>query len=209
MSLIDDLNWRYATKRFDSTKKVSKEDLRTVKEVIRLSASSYGLQPYEVMVIESQELKEKLRPACWNQPQLEEASAVFVFCNKSKVSEHDINEYVKLKAQTQGLKVEDLKGYADFMVGKICKQDEAWQSNWTARQAYIALGNLLMSCANLKIDACPMEGFEAPVVDEILDLKAKGLTTAVIATIGYRSKEDQTADQKKVRKAEENLFTHL
>lgn len=209
MSLIEDLKWRYATKRFDSSRKVSQDDMQYIKDAVSLSASSYGLQPYKVLVIESDDLKKKLRPACWNQPQLEEASAVFVFCNRSSVSEEDIRNFVALKAEKQGLNPEDLKGYGDFMIAKITTQDAEWQSNWTAKQSYIALGNLLTACASKRIDACPMEGFEAEKVDEILGLKEKGLTTAVIATVGYRSAEDQTQHQTKVRRDQEELFTAL
>ena len=200
------MNWRYATKKFDPNRKISADDLETLKEAIRLSASSYGLQLYKVLVIEDAELKSKLRPATWNQGQVEEASHVFVFCNYTEVNPEHVNGYLQLKADTQGLDVNNLKGYSDFILGKMEALTPEAIKNWTARQTYLALGNLLNICAELRIDSCPMEGFDAAQYDEILGLKAKGLTTAVVATVGYRSEEDAAQHGKKVRKPAEQLF---
>jgi nitroreductase/dihydropteridine reductase len=206
MKLIENLQWRYATKKFDATKKVSQEDLENIKEAIRLSASSYGLQLYKVLVIEDPDIRKALREASWGQPQITDASHLFVFCNYASVQEADVDAYLELKADTQGLDIKNLKGYGDFMKDKLVSLSAEVQKNWTVRQTYIALGNLLAACAELRIDSCPMEGFDPARYDEILGLKEKGLTTAVVASIGYRSEEDQTQDQPKVRKAKEQLF---
>ncbi|MCE2612619.1 NAD(P)H-dependent oxidoreductase [Flavobacteriaceae bacterium D16] len=206
MKLIENLQWRYATKKFDATKKVSQEELENIKEAIRLSASSYGLQLYKVLVIEDPDIRKSLREASWGQPQITDASHLFVFCNYASVQEADVDAYLELKADTQGLDIKNLQGYGDFMKDKLVSMSPEVQKNWTVRQTYIALGNLLAACAELQIDSCPMEGFDPVQYDEILGLKEKGLTTAVVASIGYRSEEDQTQDLPKVRKATNVLF---
>ena len=206
MKLIENLQWRYATKKFDATKKVSQEDLENIKEAIRLSASSYGLQLYKVLVIEDPDIRKALREASWGQPQITDASHLFVFCNYASVQEADVDAYLELKADTQGIDIKSLQGYGDFMKDKLVSLSPEVQKNWTVRQTYIALGNLLAACAELRIDSCPMEGFDPVQYDEILGLKEKGLTTAVVASIGYRSEEDQTQDLPKVRKSANVLF---
>ncbi len=209
MELINSLNWRYATKKFDPTKKVSAEDLALIKEAVRLSASSYGLQLYKVLVIEDVEIREKLKPASWGQTQITDASHLFVFCNYTDVKDENIDDYLDLKADTQGLDREGLVDYGNMMKGAVSGMSEAIKSQWTAKQTYIALGNLLAVCSLMRIDACPMEGFEAPKYNEILGLTEKGLNASVIATVGYRSEEDKTQFLKKVRKPEESLFESI
>lgn len=206
MKLIEGLKWRYATKKFNPSKKVSAADIEKIKEAIQLSASSYGLQLYKILLIENEEIREKLKPAAWNQSQITDASHLFVFCHEKKVSEESIKDYLQLKADMQQLKVADLKGYGDFIFGKWQTQTDREQFHWTAKQTYIALGNLLAACGELKIDACPMEGFEVDQVNEILELEEKGLSAAVIATVGYRSDEDETQAAPKVRKSMNELF---
>ncbi|MCX2720020.1 NAD(P)H-dependent oxidoreductase [Lentiprolixibacter aurantiacus] len=206
MKLLENLNWRYATKKFDPSRKISPGDLEKIKEAIRLSASSYGLQLYKVLVIEDHEIRKTLKEASWGQTQITDASHLFVFCNTAQVKASDIDDYLELKANTQNLDVGNLKGYGDFMKDKLTSLSPEAQKNWTARQTYIALGNFLAACAELHIDSCPMEGFEPEQYDEILGLKEKGLTAAVVATAGYRSKEDQTQGMAKVRKSADQLF---
>ncbi|MBW2960890.1 NAD(P)H-dependent oxidoreductase [Mesonia aestuariivivens] len=208
-TLLENLNWRYATKRFDENKKINKKDLSDLKEAIRLSASSYGLQPYKFIVVEDQTVKEKLRAAAYNQPQLTEASQVIILASYTEVKEEYIQNFMKDVAETRGLKVSDLEGYANMIKGASMTLPKDQQAVWTAKQAYIALGFLLTAAATLKIDSCPMEGFNAEEFDEILGLKEKGLTTAVIAPVGYRSEEDATQNQKKVRKSNEDLFINI
>lgn len=209
MELIDSLNWRYATKKFDPLKKVKPEDLETIKEAVRLAASSYGLQLYKVLVIEDPELREQLKLASWGQPQITDASHLFVFCNYSEVKDQHIDDYIDLKAKVQGLDKEGLKDYGNMMKGSMSGLSDAQKSQWTAKQTYIALGVLLTACSLLRIDACPMEGFEAAKYNQILGLTEEGLNTAVIATVGYRSEEDQTQFLKKVRKPPEALFESI
>jgi len=206
MQLLKNLEWRYATKKFDSTKKISESDLEKIKNAISLSASSYGLQAYKVLIIEDPEIRKQLQPKSWGQSQIVDASQLIVFCNYTKVDEKVIDDYLKLKATIQDLNLDDLKGYGDFMKSQISEFSDDEIKSWTAKQTYIGLGNLLAACAELKIDACPMEGFEPKAYNDILGLSKKGLSAAVIATIGYRSEEDLTQDNKKVRKPINELF---
>ena len=209
MDLIQHLNWRYATKKFDATKKIAPADLEKIKEAVRLSASSYGLQLYKIFIIEDQNLKAQLKSASWDQSQVTDASQLVVFCNYKTVLPEHIDAYVTLKAEVQGLDIEQLKGYGDFMKTKIAENEPEAIKQWTAKQVYIALGNLLTVCATLQIDSCPMEGFDPEKYDEILELDKQGLTTAVVATIGYRSSEDKTQHAPKVRKPKAVLFETL
>ncbi|WP_299214062.1 NAD(P)H-dependent oxidoreductase [uncultured Aquimarina sp.] len=206
MQLSKNLEWRYATKKFDPRKKISESDLEKIKQAISLSASSYGLQAYKVLIIEDPEIRKQLQPKSWGQSQIVDASQLIVFCNYIKVDEEVIDDYLKLKATIQDLNFDDLKGYGDFMKSKISEFSDEAAKSWTAKQTYIGLGNLLAACAELKIDACPMEGFEPKAYNDILGLSEKGLSAAVIATIGYRSEEDLTQHNKKVRKPINELF---
>ncbi len=206
MKIIENLNWRYATKTFDRTKKVNQTDLDQLKESIRLSASSYGLQLYKVLIIESDTIKELLKPASYSQNQITDASHLFVFCNYTKVDDNHIDEYLHLKSTIQNLKINDLQEYGDFIKGALSYKSEEEMNSWTAKQAYIALGNLLIASSELKIDACPMEGFESDEYNEILGLNNKGLNVSVVVAVGYRSTKDQAQFAAKVRKSKKILF---
>lgn len=206
---IEHQNWRYATKKFDATKKISSEDLNILKEAIRLSSSSYGLQPYKVIIVENPELRAKIQPAAWGQSQIVEASHLIVFANETKLEEEYIDNYISNISATRGIPVDSLAGYADFMKSKILTLSQDSKNIWTAKQTYLALGNLLNAAAELKIDVTPMEGFVPEQVNEILGLEKLGLNTSLIATLGYRHEEDATQHYKKVRKSQEELFITL
>ncbi|MBW8200686.1 NAD(P)H-dependent oxidoreductase [Flagellimonas abyssi] len=206
-TVIEHRTWRYATKKFDATKKVSEEDLETLIEATRLSASSYGLQPYHILVISNQETKEQLKPASWNQSQITDASHIIVFANATDFGEELVDDYVANVSQTRNIPEEGLRGYAEFMKSKLIDLPLETKDSWTAKQAYIAFGNLMQAAAELKIDTCPMEGFESEKYNEILGLEDKNLNAAVVLAIGYRSEEDETQHYAKVRKSTEELFT--
>ena len=208
-NFIKDANWRYATKKFDTTKKVSKEDLETLKEAIRLSASSYGLQPYKVLIIENREIRALLQPAAWGQSQIVDASQLIVFANITNFGDTDIDASLSLTTETRGLPADALNGYGDFMKSKIGVLSEDVRNTWTSKQTYLALGNLLNAAAELRIDVTPIEGFEPDKVNEILGLKQLGLNASVLATIGYRHKDDATQNYVKVRESNEELFINL
>lgn len=208
-NFIKNANWRYATKKFDASKKVSNEDLETLKEAIQLSVSSYGLQPYKVIFVDNPELRAKIQPAAWGQSQIVDASQLVVFANITNFGVEQIDAYINNVVTTRGLAVEDLKGYADFMKSKITTLSEENRNTWTSKQTYIALTNLLNAAAELKIDVTPMEGFEPALVNEILGLEKMGLNASLLATIGYRHDEDATQNYAKVRKSKEELFINL
>ena len=208
-TFLENQNWRYATKKFDATKKVSAEDLKFLKEAIRLAASSYGLQPYKVIFIETTELRAKLRPAAWGQSQIVDASHLIVFANMTNFGDTEIDDVLQNLTTTRGLPADALKGYGDFMKSKISPLPIEKRDTWTAKQTYLALGNLLNAAAELKIDVTPIEGFEPEQFNEILGLEAMNLNAVLVATIGYRHDEDQTQHYTKVRKSNEELFLTL
>ena len=208
-TFIENQNWRYATKKFDNTKKISSDDLETLKEAIRLSSSSYGLQPYNVIIVENKTLREKLQPVSWGQTQIIDASHLLVFANQTNVDNVEIDAYLKNVSETRQIPLESLTGYGDFMKSKINTLTTEQKSVWTAKQAYLALANLLNAAAELKIDVTPMEGFESEKYNEILNLTEKGLNAAVVATVGYRHEDDATQYYKKVRKSAQELFINL
>lgn len=205
----ENAKWRYATKKYDTTKKVSKEDLETLKEAIRLSASSYGLQPYKVFIIDNPEIRLQLQAASWGQSQVVDASHLIVFANQTAPNDIDIDNYIKNISKTRNIPVDALSGFSDYLKGAINPIAPEAKSIWTAKQTYIALSNLINAAAELKIDATPMEGFVPSQYNEILGLDKLGLNAAVIATIGYRHVEDATQHNVKVRKSKEELFINL
>ncbi|NDV17119.1 NAD(P)H-dependent oxidoreductase [Muricauda sp. TY007] len=206
-NVLEHRTWRYATKKFDAEKKVSDNDLDTLLEATRLSASSYGLQPYHVLVISDQEVKEQLKPASWGQSQITDASHIIVFANATDFGDELVDDYLVNVSETRNIPTEGLKGYSDFMKSKLMDLPTETKNNWTARQAYIAFGNLMQAAAELKIDTCPMEGFESDKYNEILGLNDKNLNAAVVLAVGYRSEDDETQHLPKVRKSKEELFT--
>ncbi len=204
--MIESLKWRYATKKFDKNKQVSAENIQLLKEAVRLTASSYGLQPYKVLEIKNPEIREQLKTASFGQPQVTDASTLFVFCANDDLTDAHIDAYLELSAKTQQIDVAGLKGYGDFMKGVFGSRTTADKHEWAARQAYIALGNLLTTAASMQIDVCPMEGFDAQQYNEILGLKGSGYSSVVIAAIGYRSADDEAQNKAKVRRPLDELF---
>lgn len=205
MKLLEALEWRYATKLFDKSYKLTNEELELLKDVIRLSASSYGLQPYKVVIIKDEELKAKLKPVSNNQEQITSCSHLFVFCTLKTISEKYISEYSELKGTTLNLDQDRISGMKNYMISIINNKSESEQENWTAKQAYIALGNLLAGCAELGLDSCPMEGFDIKGYNDILNIE-EDYTVAVITAVGKRSEEDKYQYLKKVRKPENRIF---
>lgn len=207
--ILETRQWRYATKKFDATREVSEKDLETILEAMRLSASSYGLQPYHILVVNNAEIREKLKPFSWGQSQITDASHLIIFANQTDFGSELVDDYLKNLSETRNVPLEELKGYGDFAKSKLIDLPKDVKANWTAKQAYIALGNALQATAELKIDSTPMEGIEPEKYDDILKLKEKGLTTSVVLAIGYRSEEDETQHYSKVRKSKEELFTFI
>jgi nitroreductase len=208
MALIEQLNKRYATKKFDTTKKLATKDLSTLLEAIRLSASSYGLQAYKVVVVENDEIRKQLRSVSWDQPQITDASQLLVFAVETNAGEATVDGFVKNIANTRNMNISDLSGYSDMMKGSFKQPKEVIQ-NWLTHQAYIGLGFGLVAAASLNIDGCPMEGFDPEKYDEILGLKEKNLHSVVLLAVGYRSSEDGYQHLAKVRRSKEDFFVNI
>lgn len=205
--LLERLNWRYATKQFDPNRKINAQDWATLEDVLQLSPSSGGLQPWKFIVVTDPAVRERLRPASYGQPQITDASHLVVFASKNNFSEADVDAHIQNVAKLQGVPVESLAQFRGMLVGGIVtSRDEAARDAWARNQTYIALGNLLAGAALLGVDACPMEGFDRVQYDEILGLKAKGYSSAVIATLGYRLPTDRLATAPKVRFPKERVF---
>lgn len=209
MTFIESQKWRYATKKFDANQKISQENIEIIKEGIQLSTSSYGLQPYQVIIVENKELRQQMLPHCWNQNQVVDASHLLVFANFIKLEEKHIDDYFENISKTREIKLENLKGYSDFVKKNILSLSENTCKSWTAKQTYLALGNLINVCASLKIDCTPMEGFNPKEVNKILNLEEKNINAVLIAPIGYRHTEDISQNFVKVRKPLEELFLYL
>lgn len=209
-TFLADLNWRYATKQFDATKKIKQEDWHLLAESLRLSPSSYGLQPWQFLVVRNPELRAKLREVSWNQGQVTDSSHYVVFTTLKKVEERHVDEYLKDIATTRGLDLNSLQGYRQMMLGDFVNGPRAQiAQNWTQRQAYIAMGNLINTAAQLRIDSCPMEGLDPNAYDQILGLEDSDYSTVATVALGYRHADDSYANLKKVRYATERVIKYI
>jgi nitroreductase / dihydropteridine reductase len=209
MDIIKQLEWRYATKKFDADKKVSAQDLQTVLQSLRLAASSYGLQPWKFVLVNNAEVRNRLLEHSMNQNQVVDASHLIVLCRKTKLTEADVDSYVEDTANTRGVELSSLEAYSGMMKESIKSKDESAMQIWMEKQIYIALGTVLTTCAAIGIDSCPMEGFDRANYNRILGLTEKGLTSVVLCPIGYRSADDKYGDAKKVRFSLDQLIVNV
>ncbi|MFP5040250.1 nitroreductase family protein [Parasediminibacterium sp. JCM 36343] len=208
MSLISDLHWRYATKKMNGTK-VPQEKVDSILDAIQLAASSFGLQPYTILVIEDQATKEKLVAASYGQPQIAASSHLLVFCAWKEVTQESIDTFIADIAAKRGVPLESLAEYKAYISGSVSHLSKEQQAIWNAKQAYIALGTGLAAAAEAKVDATPMEGFLPAQYDEILGLSAQGLTATVIMPLGYRDESDWLSNLPKVRRDKDLLFKFI
>ncbi len=206
MKIVDGLKWRYAVKKFDPTKKLTTEQINYVKEAINFIPSSYGLQPYKVLEITDPQIRAKLKEAAYGQTQLTDAAHVFVFASFTDYNPAKVEEFVNLTAQINPMPKENRDGFKNYLNSMIAGMSNEQLAIWTAKQVYIALGSMIAAASEIEIDSAAMEGFDKAKFDEILGLKEKGLASAVIGAIGYRSPEDQNQFLKKVRKPMDQLF---
>lgn len=209
MSLIDKLNWRYATKKFDATQKLSSEQLNTLLDAVQLAPSSAGLQAYRIIVVENPQIKEQLREAARGQQQLTTASHVIVFAAETTLDSTYVKNYIDRIAETRGVERVNLEGFETSINNHLSTMTSDAKTADNHRQAHIALGVMVSAAAELGIDACPMAGFDAAKFDEILGLKELGLTTSVIAPIGFRAEDDALSTAAKVRRPKTELFIHV
>jgi nitroreductase len=198
--LLDSLNWRYATKTFDATKKIPAATWKTLEETLVLSPSSFGLQPYRFLVVTDPALRAKLQPHSWNQTQVVHASHYVVFAARTAMTETEIDRFLDRVVEVRGIPRESLEGYRGMMYGSLLSPgSEARIPHWAALQAYIALGNLMTSASLLGVDTCAIEGFAPAEYDALLGLKDQGYASVVCCALGYRSAEDKYAGLAKVR----------
>lgn len=207
MNIIDNYKWRYATKKFDTTKKLSDSQLNILLEAANLAPSSYGLQPFSIIVVENGPLREKLIQVPNSQAQVSEASHLIIFAVKNNLSVTDVEEYIQRIIRVRNVSPDSLSGYQASLSNSIMSKTPEVLLQWASRQVYISLGFLLAAAATEKIDACPMEGFQKDKYDEILELSQKGLSSVVMAAVGFRSENDSYQHKKKVRKSLDEMVT--
>jgi nitroreductase/dihydropteridine reductase len=210
MSLIDQLQWRYATKKMDAKKLVSLEKVEHILEAIRLTASSSGLQPYELIVITNQDIRQKIRDAANNQSQITDCSHLIVFAAWDNYTADRINAAFDMTETIRNFTSESGTAYRQMLLKTYPARDAEVNFTHAAKQAYIGLGTALIAAAYEKVDCTPMEGFNPTAVDEILNLKAKGLRSVVMLPLGYRnSEEDWLVNLKKVRRTKEQFISWI
>jgi len=199
-TLISALNWRYATKVFDPSRKIPEADLQTLLQSLVLTPSSFGLQPYRFLVVTDPAVRARLRDASWGQSQVTDCSHLVVFLARQQMSEADVDHYIERIAQVRGDQPANLAAYRGMMVGTLVTGPRAATvPEWAARQAYIALGQFMASAALLGLDSCPMEGLDPKQYDEILGLEGTPFRTIVACPVGYRAEGDKYASLAKVR----------
>lgn len=205
-TIIEALEWRYAVKKYDVSKKVTEDNLQILKDSIRLAPTSYGLQPFKAIFIKDEKIREQLKGKSWGQTQVIDASHLVVFVAQKHISMEDVDDYMQNVAKSRDLRIEQTAGFGDYIKSSIAPMTEGQFVIWNVKQTYIALGMLLQTAAELRIDATPIEGFETEAYDQILGLTEQGYTTAVVCALGFRHVEDKNQHQAKVRKSEEELF---
>ena len=207
--LVQALEWRYATKLFD-TKKLPADVWASLEKSLQLAPSSYGLQPWKFFIVSDPAVRAKLRPVSWNQSQVTDASHLVVFARRTEMTEVDVNDFFNQLVADRKADATKLEPYRQMMLGGVVKgKDAVGQREWAARQVYIALGQLMTAAAVIGIDTCALEGIDAAQYNEILELKGTGYETVVACAVGYRSTEDKYADMKKVRFPASRVFGRI
>jgi nitroreductase len=209
-SLLSTLNWRYAVKRFDPSRKIESGPWNALEQSLLLAPSSYGLQPWRFFVVENPGVREQLRAASWNQSQVTDASHYVVIAARDSVTAEDLDRHLRRVAEVRAVPVESLAGYRAGMMGDLVEGPRsAIAVSWAQRQTYIAMGFVMLAAADLRIDTCPMEGLDPSKYDEILGLSGSGYKTVAGVALGYRHPEDKYALAKKVRFAADEVIRHV
>jgi nitroreductase len=207
--LLAALRFRYATKAFDPARKIPAETWNAIEKSLVLTPSSFGLQPWKFLVIDAAEIREKLKAASWNQPQLTDASHLVVLTARTDLAQADIDSWVARLSEVQGTPLEALAGLSGMISSFSSAMTPAEKQAWNTRQVYIALGQLMTSAAVLGIDSCPLEGISPADYDTILGLPGTGYATAVACALGYRLPEDKYAAAPKARFPEAQVIAHV
>lgn len=197
--LLKSLQFRYATKQFDPAATISNDAWSVLEQSLHLAPSSFGLQPWKFLVIDSPAIRSELRECSWNQGQVTDAARLVVFAARTDLTDVDIDRFIQCLATAQGKTPTDLSGYRDIVHGFANRMTPEARHAWNIRQTYIALGQLMASAAAIGIDTCPLEGIDAAAYDKILGLADSGYATAVACAIGYRSSDDKYAEMPKAR----------
>jgi nitroreductase len=209
-NVVDALNWRYATKKFDPARKIPEAAWKALEQALVLAPSSFGLQPWKFVVVQDQSVRKRLSEVSWGQTQPLECSHYVVFAVRKNLSVGDVDRYVDRIVEVRGGTKEKLKGYRDIMVSSVDgARDKGYLDAWSSRQVYIALGQFMASAAILEIDTCPMEGIEPPKYDEILGLGAQGFGALCACAAGYRAADDKYAVTPKVRFKAEDVVQYV
>jgi nitroreductase len=200
MNTIESLKWRYAVKKFDNNKSLTETQINTLKDAFNLTATSYGLQPLKLVVLNNKIIQKELVAHSWNQSQVVDASHVLVICVPKQYSSEEVKKYFSLVQEIRNTPAEINQPFKEFLTAEIEKKTQEELFLWNKNQAYIALGNLLTICALEKIDSCPMEGFIPEKYNEVLKLDTHNLTATLVLPVGFRAEDDYMKDLKKVRK---------
>ncbi|MFD2726383.1 NAD(P)H-dependent oxidoreductase [Hyunsoonleella rubra] len=209
MDTVKQLKWRYATKKFDAQKKLSKEKLEVLKQAFNLTATSYGLQTIKMVVVENKAVREPLVEHAFNQKQVLDASHLLIICIQNNILDEDVVKYYDNIKGIRNTAETILKPYREGLIQMMEKMSVKERQKWSTNQAYIALGNLMTVCAIEEIDACPMEGFIPQKFDDILKLNDIGLKSVLLLPVGYRAEDDMFSAFKKVRKPIEEAVIEL
>lgn len=198
--VLQQLHWRYATKKFDPTKKIPQDVWNVLEQSLVLTPSSFGLQPWKFFVVDNPELRQKLLEHSWGQPQVTDASHLVVLAIKKDLNVGDVDRYLQSMSEIRSVPVDNLKGLGDMIKGFITAPPYPINPDeWAARQVYIALSQFMVCAALLGIDTCPMEGFNPAKYNEILGLPEQGYSAVVLCPVGYRAEDDKYAVMPKVR----------
>lgn len=208
-SPIDALRWRYATKKFDPNKKISADVWEQIEEAVRLTPSSFGLQPWKFVVVTDPATKERVVPAAMNQSQPRDCSHFIVISRLATLTVDHVDDYLKLMSLTRDVSMDSLSTVRNTLNGFVSGLSEERAAEWMSRQCYIALGNLMTTAAQFGVDNCPMEGFDREAMDNVLDLPAKGCRSVVCCALGYRHEEDKYGKLAKVRFDSSRVFIHI
>jgi len=198
MNVIDALNWRYAVRQF-SEEKIDDEKLDELLSATRLSPTSYGLQPYRLIVVSDPNVRKKLLPYSMGQNKVVDSSHLIVFAAKTDIDDEMVDRYIHSVAETRGISTAELDGFAEHVKHVFSNMDAGEKHAWAHQQVHIALGTLLTTAALMKIDSCPMGGFESEGFDRVLGLDSLGLESSVICAVGVRHPNDSSALLPKVR----------